>query len=189
VTQSVWKDGNKVIAVTFMDGKVAAKSFAEGGDAKVAKGGEANRFDSLAILPFSGEWTEDPNFGNKVSPEKARAFLGVELPDSLAKAIVEKAPAGSLKVIAGNVVRERKSPEQSPQKTGKELNVAAVLAGNVSSKGELALQLIAVESGELLWGDTYRLQANQDGSSMKVFNAQDQLIVQNIIRRLAGQGK
>jgi TolB-like protein len=112
---------------------------------------------SIAVMPFSGDWRPPGAKDREGWAEKSRFFIEVSLPDSIVKDVVTRAPPGKVKVIATHEVRQRKLPEKSPQQIGKDLEVSAVLSGNVSPDGGLTLQLIAVKSGELLWSNTYSL--------------------------------
>ena len=67
-------------------------------------------------------------------------------------------------MLATHDIRGRHQPQNSPRQTGRELNVRAVLSGHVTKDGRLTLQLIAVDSGELLWSNTYALMEDQGGA-------------------------
>jgi hypothetical protein len=146
------------------------------------------RFDSLAILPFTGDWSNRPIDGGDDWPEKSRHFLTVRLPDDLSRNIVDTVPAGSLKVIAPQAVRDRMAPALTALENGRALKVAVVLSGKVSPGGELTLQLIDVESAELLWSNTYSLIGV--GGSPRWVNANyESEIVRAVINKLTGRKK
>jgi len=146
--------------------------------------------DSVAILPFTGQW-DKPDVANPDWPQKVRSLLEVLLPDTLSKGLVEQAPPGSLRIIATEVVRDRKLSSQSSLESGKALNVAAVLSGRVAADGKLSIQLIAVDSGELLWGKTYQLMFTLNPlSSMYVIgpgNEDYADIIKNVVMKLTGK--
>jgi TolB-like protein len=136
-------------------------------------------FDSLAILPFTGE-PDEPE-----AKPYARVLLD-NLPDTLSRDIAAQAPPGSLKVIATQVVRDRKLPEQSAQQSGRDLNVAAILVGKLGPpRNELFLQLIAVDSGELLWAERYQT-VQTFATAPWHLNGKEPEIVRNVIGKLTG---
>jgi TolB-like protein len=146
---------------------------------------------SIAIMPFSGDWR--PPGLKEDWVEKNRYFIETSLPASIAKEIVAKASPGTVKVIATHEVRDRKLPEKSPspQQFGQNLNVSAVLSGKVGPDGGLTLQLIAVNSGELLWSNTYAMgvdgaslaQVFRDGVPINLHAEITQKVIQNLTGR------
>jgi TolB-like protein len=152
----------------------------------------AKPLDSVAILPFTGQWAK-PDSAGPDWPQKMQSLLETLIPDSLAKGLVEKAAPGSLRVIANEVVRGVHSPDKSAIAIGKALNVAAVLSGRVAADGQLSVQLVAVDSGSLLWGKTYQLNYTLNPQILQVtfrvsINPEDHDdIVKNVILRLTGK--
>ena len=118
--------------------------------------------DSLAVLPFTGDW--HPQGAKDDWEEKCSHFLSVSIPDAVTKEVVEHAGRNKLRVIATHEVRGQKPNGQSPRQAGRELGVRAVLSGKASKDGKLSIQLIDVETGELLWGKTYQLTVDQAGT-------------------------
>jgi TolB-like protein len=146
------------------------------------RGGSISSADSLAVLPFTGDW--HPQGARDDWPEKCSHFLSVSIPDAVAKDVVEHAGGNKLRVIATHEVRGRKPNDQSPRQAGRDLGVQAVLSGKVSKDGLLSIQLIAVESGELLWGKTYQLTVDQAGTP--IFHSSSEISM-NVRQKLAGR--
>ena len=118
--------------------------------------------DSLAVLPFTGEWS-NPAGAKDDWADRRREFLQVTLPDALSREIAKESK-GAVKVMATHDIRGRHNAQGSPRNLGREINVRAVLSGQVSKDGRLTLQLISVNSGELLWSNTYDLVTDQAGA-------------------------
>jgi TolB-like protein len=147
--------------------------------------------DSVAVLPFSGQWNK-PDVASDDWSEKVRSLLEVVIPDSLTKGLVENTAPNSLRIIATEVVRESQSREKSALATGKALNVATVLSGRLVKDGQLSVQLIAVDSGELLWGKTYQLNLSLNPTFPVTYrvaiSTEDHAdIIRNLILKLTGK--
>ena len=130
-----------------------------------ARGGEA--IDSIAVLPFV-------NVGNDPNTE----YLSDGLSDSIINSLSQ---LPNLKdVISFSSVMRYKGKEIDPQAVGRELNVAAVLMGRLSLRGDdvlVSTELVDVKNNRRLWGGQYnRKLAN-------VFTLQGE-IAQQISERL-----
>jgi len=154
-------------------------------------GDGAKPIDSLAILPFTGQMTKPDIATAETWPATVRNLLEDILPDLLTTDVVEQAPPHSMKVIATEVVRERKLTGKPAQQSGAELKVGAVLAGKLADDGQLSMQLLSVESGELLWGKTYSLSfgfSKDHGTwRLSMSDADRTEIVRNVIFKLTGK--
>jgi serine/threonine-protein kinase len=129
------------------------------------RGGEA--IDSIAVLPFV-------NVGNDANAE----YLSDGISDGIINSLSQ---LPNLKdVISFSSVRRYKGKEIDPQAVGRELNVAAVLTGRLSLRGDEVLvstELVDVEDNRRLWGGQFnRKLAN-------VFTLQGE-IAQQISERL-----
>jgi len=125
------------------------------------RGGESG--NSLAILPFTGDW-EPPGAKGDWQAQRSH-FLAVTIPDAIAKDVVNSVDRSRLKVIATHEVRDRDHVQnESPRQAGTQLDVRAVLSGKVDKDGRLNIQLIAVPSGELIWSESYQLGVDAGGS-------------------------
>jgi serine/threonine-protein kinase len=100
--------------------------------------------DSIAVLPFVNA-RQDPN--------------AEYLSDGITESIINRlSRLSQLRVAARSTVFRFKGREQDPQKTGRELNVRAVVSGKVTQRGEtLVVQadLVEVADGSQIWGDRY----------------------------------
>jgi hypothetical protein len=108
-------------------------------------------YESVAVLPITGDW-QPVGHGNNWA-EHRREYLEMTLPDSLSAKIAANT-TGSVKVRATHDLRNV-VPQQAPRTIGTAINVRTVLSGQVSKEGRLNLQLISVNSGELLWSGSY----------------------------------
>jgi eukaryotic-like serine/threonine-protein kinase len=101
--------------------------------------------DSLAVLPF-GNVGGDPN----------NEYLSDGIAEDMINALSQ---LSNLRVKARTLTFRYKGPQVDPQKTGRDLNVRAVLTGRVLEReGVLNIQvdLINVKDGSQLWGHQYR---------------------------------
>jgi eukaryotic-like serine/threonine-protein kinase len=109
------------------------------------------RLDSLAILPFTYTST-DPQFMS--NPD--REYLSDGLTESIINNLSQLA---NLKVIARSSVFRYKGKEPDVQAIGRELNVRALLVGQIRQEGDelrITVELIEVQGSRSIWGDTYQ---------------------------------
>jgi TolB-like protein len=135
--------------------------------------GPAHPRGSVAILPITGDW-------EPAGAKDVRNFLEISLPDAIARDIVEQTTHGNLKVIATHETRNVQHFD-APSRVGTALGVSAVLSGKVRKDGQLSVQLIAANSGELIWSSTYRLALDQAGSPHLDPNSQQEIA--NMVRQ------
>jgi serine/threonine protein kinase len=107
--------------------------------------------DSLAVLPFSYV-SSDPQL--MANPD--REYLS----DGLTEGIINNlSQLANLKVIARNSVFRYKGKDFDAQAIGHELNVRAVLVGQIRQEGDelrIAVELIDVQGNRSMWGDKYQ---------------------------------
>jgi TolB-like protein/thioredoxin-like negative regulator of GroEL len=107
--------------------------------------------DSLAILPFSYV-SSDPQL--MANPD--REYLS----DGLTESIINNlSQLDNLKVIARSSVFRYKDKNRDVQAIGRELNVRAVLVGQVKQEGDeltITVELMDVQGNRSIWGDTYQ---------------------------------
>ncbi len=100
--------------------------------------------DSIAVLPFVNA-SQDPN--------------AEYLSDGITESIINSlSRLSQLRVAARSTVFRFKGREQDPQKTGRELNVRAVVSGKVTQRGDtlfIQADLVDVADGSQIWGDRY----------------------------------
>jgi serine/threonine protein kinase/Tfp pilus assembly protein PilF len=107
--------------------------------------------DSLAILPFSYV-SSNPQF--MANPD--REYLSDGLTESIINNLSQLA---NLKVIARSSVFRYKGKGLDAQATGRELNVRAVLVGQIKQEGDeltISVELMDVEANRSIWGYTYQ---------------------------------
>ena len=107
--------------------------------------------DSLAILPFSYV-SSDP----KLMANPDREYLSDGLTESIINNLSQLA---NLKVIARSSVFRYKGKDLDGQAIGRELNVRAVLAGQIKQEGDeltVTVELMDVQGNRSIWGDTYQ---------------------------------
>jgi serine/threonine-protein kinase len=100
--------------------------------------------DSLAVLPFANP-----------SASAETEYLGDGIAESLTN---DLAQLPALRVAARSLAFRHRGPNVDPQKAGRELNVRAVLTGEVSRRGEILsvrAELMDVAGGTQLWGNQY----------------------------------
>ncbi len=108
------------------------------------------RLDSLAILPFSYVST-DPQF--MANPD--REYLSDGFTESIINHLSQLA---NLRVIARSSVFRYKDKNPDVQAIGRELNVRAILTGQIKQLGDelrISVQLIDVQENRQIWGDQY----------------------------------
>jgi hypothetical protein len=162
----------------------------KGSNPKIEIANPANPIDSLAILPFTGQIPKPTIATAATWPQTVRQFLEVVLPEMLTADITEKPAANSLRVIAAESVRERKFAARTAQEVGKELRVGAVLTGKTIDD-QLLIQLIGVDSGELLWSHSYPLNfgfSEEYGTwRLSLLDSDREQIVSSVISKLTGE--
>jgi len=104
----------------------------------------AKKIDSIAVLPFVNA-TADPN-NEYLSDGLTESLIGTlsQLPD--------------LKVLARSSVFRFKGKEEDPQKIGQQLQVSAILIGQITQHGEevgVQADLVSTSDGSELWGSHY----------------------------------
>jgi serine/threonine protein kinase/Flp pilus assembly protein TadD len=107
--------------------------------------------DSLAILPFSYV-SSDPQL--MANPD--REYLSDGLTESIINNLSQLA---NLKVIARSSVFRYKGKDTDVQAIGRELNVRAVLVGQIKQQGDeltIKVELMDVQANRSIWGDTYQ---------------------------------
>lgn len=111
----------------------------------------SDRLDSLAILPFTYA-ASDPQL--MANPD--REYLS----DGLTESIINNlSQLDNLKVIARSSVFRYKGKDRDAQSVGRELNVRAVLVGQIKQEGDelrIAVELMDVQENRAIWGDTYQ---------------------------------
>jgi serine/threonine protein kinase/lipoprotein NlpI len=111
---------------------------------RLRSGSNTKKIDSIAVLPFVNA-TADPS-NEYLSDGLTESLIGTlsQLPD--------------LKVLARSSVFRFKGKEEDPQKIGQQLQVSAVLIGQITQHGEeLGVQadLVSTTDGSELWGSHY----------------------------------
>jgi TolB-like protein/DNA-binding winged helix-turn-helix (wHTH) protein len=137
------------------------------------KPGEA--IDSIAVMPFVNV-SGDPN----------TEYLSDGLSDSIINSLSQ---APNLKVIALNSVLRYKGKQTDPQVVGRELNVRAVLMGQVIKRGDdlsISVELVDVRDNKHLWGARYNRKL-ADITAVPTEIAQN--ISQGLRLRLSGEEK
>lgn len=122
----------------------------------------ASRVDSLAVLPFK---TAAP------SNEYLSEALTEQVIDTLSQ-------VADLNVVARSSILRYKGQETDPVKLGQELNVAAVLLGEVNRRGDeiiVKTELVSTANRRRLWGENY------------VRKLTDLLALTNVLTRGLGQ--
>jgi serine/threonine-protein kinase len=110
-----------------------------------------DQLDSLAILPFTYS-SSDPQL--MANPD--RDYLSDGLTESL---INNLSQLENLKVIARSSVFRYKGKDLDVQKIGRELNVGAVLTGQIKQDGDqlrITVELMDVQANRSIWGTTYQ---------------------------------
>jgi serine/threonine-protein kinase len=107
--------------------------------------------DSLAILPFTYTSSDLQLMAN---PD--REYLS----DGMTESIINKlSQLTNLKVIARSSVFRYKGKDMDVQAIGRELNVRAVLVGQIKQEGDelrIGVELMEVQGNRIIWGDTYQ---------------------------------
>jgi serine/threonine protein kinase/Tfp pilus assembly protein PilF len=110
-----------------------------------ARPGQSSKIiDSLAVLPF-----------DNASLEPEHEYLSDGIAGSLINIL---ATVPKLRVMAQSTVFRYKGREIDPQTVGRELNVRAVLTGQILQSGEslrIGTELVDVATGTQLWGAQY----------------------------------
>jgi eukaryotic-like serine/threonine-protein kinase len=111
----------------------------------------ADKPDSLAILPFTYV-SSDPQL--MANPD--REYLSDGFTDSIINSLSQ---LPDLKVIARSSVFRYKGKNVDVQAVGRELNVRAVLVGEIKQEGDeltIKAELMDVADNRSLWGETYQ---------------------------------
>ncbi len=111
--------------------------------------------DSLAILPFSYV-SSDPHI--MANPD--REYLSDGLTESIINNLSQLA---NLKVIARSSVFRYKGKDLDVQTIGRELNVRAVLVGQIKQEGDelrITVELMDVPGNRSIWGYTYQRKSS-----------------------------
>ena len=111
----------------------------------------AEHLDSLAILPFSYVSSDPQSMAN---PD--REYLSDGLTESIINNLSQLA---NLKVIARSSVFRYKGKEVDVQAIGRELNVRAVLSGQIKQEGDelrITVELMDVQGNRSIWVATYQ---------------------------------
>ncbi|HEX8920649.1 MAG TPA: protein kinase, partial [Pyrinomonadaceae bacterium] len=109
------------------------------------------RLDSLAILPFSYV-SSDPQL--RANPD--REYLSDGLTESIINNLSQLA---ELKVIARSSVFRYKGKNLDARTIGRELDVRAVLTGEIKQEGDdlrITVELMDVKGNRSIWGHTYQ---------------------------------
>jgi len=131
-----------------------------------------DHLDSLAVLPFTYA-SSDPQL--MANPD--REYLSDGLTESL---INNLSQLHDLKVIARSSVFRYKGKDLGVQAIGRELNVQAVLVGQVKQEGDglrIAVELMDVQGNRAIWGATYQ------GKAADIQTVQRE-IVRNVFEKL-----
>jgi TolB-like protein/Flp pilus assembly protein TadD len=107
--------------------------------------------DSLAILPFTYAASDSQLMAN---PD--REYLSDGLTESIINNLSQLA---NLKVIARSSVFRYKGKDLDVRAIGRELNVRAVLVGQIKQEGDelrITVELMDVQANRSIWGDTYQ---------------------------------
>jgi eukaryotic-like serine/threonine-protein kinase len=111
----------------------------------------SEHLDSLAVLPFSYV-SNDPQL--MANPD--REYLS----DGLTEGIINNlSQLADLKVIARSSVFRYKGKDLDVRAIGRELNVRAVLVGQIKQEGDqlrITVELMDVQGNRSIWGDTYQ---------------------------------
>lgn len=126
---------------------------------------------SVAIVPVTGFWQQ----GAPNADAKLRAFMDAGLPDRIARDIINNDKPQRLKVIATHETHMKQRPDLTPRQIGIELQVTAVLSGKLSNDGRVSFQLVAANSGELLWSNSFPIIIDQTGNPMLTAEAHQEI--------------
>ncbi|HEY6120100.1 MAG TPA: protein kinase [Pyrinomonadaceae bacterium] len=110
-----------------------------------------DHLDSLAILPFSYA-SSDPQL--MANPD--REYLSDGLTESIINNLSQLA---NLRVIARSSVFRYKGKDLDVQAIGRELNVRALLVGQIRQVGDeltITVELMDIQGNRAIWGDTYQ---------------------------------
>lgn len=123
-----------------------------------------DRLESLAILPFTFESTDAQSANN---PD--RQYISDGLTESIISNLSQLA---NLKVIArSSVFRDRyRGKDRDAQAIGRELQVRAVLDGQVKQAGDeltIIVHLMDVQANREIWGNTYQRKTGDIQSVQK----------------------
>ena len=117
----------------------------------ISRLGTTEHLDSLAVLPFSYV-SSDP----QLMANADREYLSDGLTESIINNLSQLA---DLKVIARSSVFRYKGKDLDVQAIGRELNVRALLVGQIKQEGDelrITVELMDVQGNRSIWGDTYQ---------------------------------
>jgi serine/threonine-protein kinase len=112
--------------------------------AYLSRGAPRAQINSLAVLPFA-------NASRNADTEYLTDGISESLINSLAQ-------LPDIRVSARSLAFRYKGPDVDPLKAGRDLNVAAVITGRVTTRGDVLIvqsDLIDVRNGSQLWGAQY----------------------------------
>jgi TolB-like protein len=145
--------------------------------------------ESMAVAPLTGTWNKPDNAGPEW-PDKVHELLENLIPDALSTEIVERSPPNTLRVVPAAEVRNRHLPAMTPQELGAAFSVNAVLVGSVKPDGVAKFEFIDVESGRVLWSDSYRLYFGpSEFHDWRVSMISEDIsdVVDSVIRKVTGK--
>jgi eukaryotic-like serine/threonine-protein kinase len=130
-----------VVAAALLIGAVTAA-------VKLYSGRTPAQIDSIAVLPFTT--SGDPN----------TEYLS----DGITEGVIHSlSQLPKLRVMARTTVFHFKGRDADPQKVGRDLNVRAVLIGNLAQRGNalrIETELVDVSSGAEIWGEKFDRQVS-----------------------------
>lgn len=110
--------------------------------------GSTAEIRSIAVLPFSSGGDADLDY----------------VSDGMTEGIIERlSRSPGLRVIARDSAYRYKGTTVDPARVGRELNVAAIVTGQIERRGDamsIAVDVVDTRSGTRLWGERYRQPAN-----------------------------
>ena len=134
---------------------------------------KADRFDSLAVLPFKNE-----------SADETAEYLS----DGITESIINRlSQIAQLRVVARNTVFQYKNRESAPPEIGRRLNVGVILTGRILQYGErliIRAELVETANGWQVWGEQY------DRPAADVLELQETIarqIAENLRLKLTGE--
>jgi TolB-like protein len=122
-------------------------------------------------------------------------MLSTTLPNSLIEAFLRKSSTGEFPVLSLDTTRSKlEAANVAPDAEARRvlpIEVRAVLTGKVAGDGQLTVQLVDAETGNLLWSKTYQmvLEWNQfQGRINFGLLAKDHMeVVDEVYAKLAGK--
>src|SRR5207253_2758104 len=133
----------------------------------------ARKLDSIAVLPLVNV-SQDPN----------AEYLSDGIAEALINSLTE---LQQLRVVARTTAFRYKGKEVDPRQVGRELNVRAVLTGQVRQMGDaldVQMDLVDASTGAQLWGKEYNRKASE---VLSVKQAIAQEVTEKLRLRLSGE--